>query len=460
MTVPLRLRFVLAAALGALAAFALDGADARWGISPAGRLLAAFAAAWVIGFLLWRQPLRVLERVARRLRRILARDLRPQRPIDTADPVLKDLVQSAQELTQFIRESWDAADRRLGEIESIVDDLADAVIATDASSRITRANVAAGQFFGHLPHSSMVGLTIVEATLNHTLDAMVRSCIETATVTEGVLDLFGPRERSVSAVIIPRTAPGERVTGAVAVLHDITEIRRVDRLHRDFVANASHELRTPLASIKVMTESLLNGAVDEPELARRFVQSIAESAERLTALVDDLLFLAVRESGHTEEGTVVDVDAVARSVAEKLAPAAEKRQVTLECDAASAARVAGDPMDVWRAIANLVDNAIRYTDPGGRARITTRRAGASVEIEVEDTGIGIAAEHQEMVFERFFRVDVVRSRESGGTGLGLSIVRQIVRSLGGDVSLRSTLGEGSTFTITLPALQEEGAGEG
>ena len=457
MTVPLRLRFVLAAALGAVAAFALDAAGARWGVAPVWRLVAALAGAWLIGFALWRQPLRVLERVARRLRRILARDLRPQRPIDTTDPVLKDLVSSAQELTDFIRESWDAADRQLGEIESIVDDLADAVIATDASSRITRANVAAGQFFGHLPHRSMVGMTIVEATLNHTLDAMVRSCIETGTVTEGVLDLFEPRERSVSAVIIPRTGPGGQVTGAVAVLHDITEIRRVDRLHRDFVANASHELRTPLASIKVMTESLLNGALDDPELGRRFVQSIAESAERLTALVDDLLFLAVREAGHTEEGAVVDVDAVAQSVAEKLQPAAAKRGIALECEAASGAQVAGDPTDVWRAIANLVDNAIRYTDPGGRAKITTRAREDRVEIEVEDTGIGIAAEHQQMVFERFFRVDVVRSRESGGTGLGLSIVRQIVRSLGGDVSLRSTLGEGSTFTITLPRLKQEEA---
>ncbi len=455
MTIPLRLRFVLAAALGALSAFVLDAAGTRWSVPAVWLVLAAVAAAWIIGFVLWRQPLRVLERVARRLRRILARDLRPQRPIDTADPVLKDLVRSAQELTDFIRESWDAADRQLGEIESIVDDLADAVIATDASCRITRANVAAGQFFGHLPHRSMVGMTIVEATLNHTLDAMVRSCIETGTVTEGVLDLFQPRERSVSAVIIPRTAPGGQVSGAVAVLHDVTEIRRVDRLHRDFVANASHELRTPLASIKVMTESLLNGAVDDPELARRFIQSIAESTERLTALVDDLLFLAVREAGHSEEGTVVDVDSVAQSVAEKLSLAAQKRGVWLECQTASGAYVAGDPMDVWRAIANLVDNAIRYTDAGGHAKITTRASESTVEIEVEDTGIGIATEHQQMVFERFFRVDVVRSRESGGTGLGLSIVRQIVRSLGGDVSLRSTLGEGSTFTITLPRLRDE-----
>lgn len=421
---------------------------------PAAAVLAA-AGIWLAGMLASRLPVRVLERSVRRLRRIREGDLARPGSAPASDPLLASLQDSIEDLAAHIRAAWEDSDRRIGEIESIVDDLADAVIAVDRQGRVTRANPAAGQFFGHLPHQGMLGRTVLEATLNHSFDGIVSSCLQHRAQTAGVLELYEPKQRSVSVSAIPRVTASGEPAGAVAVLHDISELTRVDRIQREFAANASHELRTPIAGVKVMAEGLLNGALEDPEMGPRFAASIVDSADRLARLVDDLLFMNVRGSGSAAEREIVDVSRVASSVCDKLACQAAGRGIRLESDIASVPPVAADEHDLWRAIANLVDNAIRYTDSGGAVKLSVQSAENTVEIAVADTGIGIAAEHREKVFERFFRVDVARSRESGGTGLGLPIVRQVVSSLGGTVTVESEIGKGSRFTIRLPAAAPE-----
>jgi two-component system phosphate regulon sensor histidine kinase PhoR len=251
------------------------------------------------------------------------------------------------------------------------------------------------------------------------------------------------------------------------VIHDITELRRLESIRRDFLANVSHELKTPLSSIKAYTETLQNGA--DPETTQRFLSRIEEQANRLHNLILDMLVLARIESDHQSfEIVSVDLAEAARGCVEAQRRAADAKRISLhlQCasaDGSAACRVRADREGLREILDNLVDNAIKYTPEGGSVTIGWRSdAGKTVEsssrdlqsaictLTVSDTGIGIKPADQERVFERFYRVDKARSRELGGTGLGLSIVKHLAQSFGGSVAVASTPGEGSTFTVELP----------
>ncbi len=240
--------------------------------------------------------------------------------------------------------------------------------------------------------------------------------------------------------------------GAVLTFHDITERRRIDRIRRDFVANASHELRTPLTSIRGFVEALEDGAVKDPATAPRFLAKIRAHADRMAALVDDLLELSRLESGERpplwEE--VVPAE-IAEDVVTSFSERAARKETTLTRADHGASVVVTDAERLRRIIENLVDNAIKYTPPGGRVEVSTAPApeGGAV-LEVRDNGPGIAAEHLPRVFERFYRVDKARSRDLGGTGLGLAIVKHLAEGMGAAVSVSSELGKGACFTVTLP----------
>jgi two-component system phosphate regulon sensor histidine kinase PhoR len=240
--------------------------------------------------------------------------------------------------------------------------------------------------------------------------------------------------------------------GAVLTFHDITERRRVDRVRRDFVANASHELRTPLTSIRGFVEALEDGALDEPPTAKRFLGKIHAHADRMAALVADLLELSRLEAGERplELETVSPAD-VASGVAASLEPLASERAVAVSVVDQGCPAIVTDPEALRRILENLVENAIKYTRNGGRVEV---KAGpgpdGSVVVAVEDDGPGIADEHLPRIFERFYRVDKARSREIGGTGLGLAIVRHLSESLGGRVAVESRPGL-TRFTLALPA---------
>jgi signal transduction histidine kinase len=243
-------------------------------------------------------------------------------------------------------------------------------------------------------------------------------------------------------------------TGKVAlVVSDLTEVRRVDAVRRDFVTNASHELKTPVAGIQALSESLELAVERHPDRARHMIERLQVESVRLATLVRDLLDLARLEeaSAAGPRRSAVDVAGVVRGQVERLGPVAESRGIVVEVTADEGATVLGVPEDVRLIAGNLIENAIRYNRDGGSVTISVRTEGRDLVLEVADTGLGIPEADRDRVFERFYRVDKGRSRAAGGTGLGLSLVRHATQRAGGRVALESEVGEGSIFTVTLPA---------
>jgi two-component system phosphate regulon sensor histidine kinase PhoR len=348
------------------------------------------------------------------------------------------------------------------------------VIAVDPRQRIVLANEAAGRLFGFGP-AEVEGRTLLEVVRNHALHASVTAGLATGEPQRLETNRAGAQQLHVDIHVQP--LPGEPCPGVVLVIHDTTELRRLESIRRDFVANVSHELKTPLSSIKAYTETLRDGPEIDAETNQKFLGRIEEQADRLHHLIMDMLMLARIESDHQAfEITSVDVPEAVRACLEAQRPAAEAKRITLAVDtnghhAGTPARVRADREGLREILDNLVDNAIKYTPEGGKVTVAWRseERGASEEpspkplppsafppppstllLSVTDTGIGIKPADQERVFERFYRVDKARSREMGGTGLGLSIVKHLAQSFGGRVWVESTPGQGSTFTIELP----------
>jgi two-component system phosphate regulon sensor histidine kinase PhoR len=248
--------------------------------------------------------------------------------------------------------------------------------------------------------------------------------------------------------------PGEAAAphGALVTFHDATERRRVDQVRRDFVANASHELRTPLTSIRGFVEALEDGAVNDPPTSERFLGKIRTHADRMAALVEDLLELSRLESGERPpQWEEVIPSEVVEDVVASFSGLAERKQITLARGEGLAPTVVTDADRLRRIVENLVENAVKYTPEGGRVTVGSRAGpDGSALLLVEDDGPGIAAEHLPRIFERFYRVDRARSRELGGTGLGLAIVRHLAEGMGTSVVVASEPGQGTRFTVTVP----------
>ena len=235
----------------------------------------------------------------------------------------------------------------------------------------------------------------------------------------------------------------------LVVVGDVTEARRLDAIRRDFVANASHELKTPAASIQAAAETLMHVAVEDPASVPRFATQLDREARRLSQIVADLLDLSRLEAGSELDGRV-RVDSVLKEEARRSAERAEAAGVTLIVEAPEVPAIRGSARDIALLVRNLLDNAVSYTKPDGRVTATVTQSDQSVGLRVADTGIGIPTRDLPRIFERFYRVDRARSRETGGTGLGLSIVRHVAENHGGTVGVRSELGRGTVFTVELP----------
>ncbi|MBZ5515399.1 MAG: PAS domain-containing sensor histidine kinase, partial [Acidobacteriia bacterium] len=242
--------------------------------------------------------------------------------------------------------------------------------------------------------------------------------------------------------------------GAIAILYDITDLERLERVRKDFVANVSHELRTPLTAIRGYAETLLEGALEDPENNRRFLEIIKAHAIRLNNIASDLLVLSELESGKpgAELGRV-SVRGALETALHTVESEARLRGVAVYCAKVEDAEVMGDKVRLEQALINLLDNAVKFNRPDGEVHVDVLRADAHVRIVIADSGIGIPSGDLSRIFERFYRVDKARSREVGGTGLGLSIVKHVVERMGGSVSVESKLGKGSTFTVVLPRIE-------
>jgi two-component system, OmpR family, phosphate regulon sensor histidine kinase PhoR len=414
-------------------------------------LLSVPVALWVSG----RQTARVraLEEATRRLgagdREARARE----RPADEIGRLGAAINGMAAELRARVA----ALERETEERDRMLVHLSDGVALIDRGGHVVRMNRSLAVILGAAAPAAP-GTAFPEFVRSPELDDLLRAARGARAPVETDLHLWSPEPRFVRASATPLV--GDAV---LLVLHDLTEIERLDRVRQDFVANVSHELRTPLTSLRGYAETLLDGGLEDTEHRERFVRVIRDQAVRLEALVEDLLSLAdlerpglVLRPGPFAWGETVCAQALA------FRAAAERKGLDLACEGdgaaaktAASAEVIADRARVEAAVANLVDNAIKYTE---RGRVTVRWGvdPSGAWCEVEDTGPGIPEADQPRVFERFYRVDKARSRDRGGTGLGLAIVKHIAAAHGGEVSLRSTPGSGSTFRFIIPRQHERG----
>jgi two-component system phosphate regulon sensor histidine kinase PhoR len=327
------------------------------------------------------------------------------------------------------------------------------VLALDSHGAVMLANQAACEMLG-LSQAQLLGRQLLELVRIPQLRQAIDETRQNRTFSSVEFQTLDLPRKIISARVSILT--DEREPGVTLVLQDITELRHLENMRRDFVANVSHELKTPLSSIRAYTETLLMGAINDPENNVQFIQQIDTQAQLLYEQIMDLLQLAKVEAGQAMlDITRIPVGEVCEEVVRLRQAEATSRSIQLNLQPAGEEALAQADWEALRIIIdNLVSNAIRYTPEGGSVNVTWGKEGTEVFVSVTDTGIGIAPEHQPRIFERFYRVDKARSRELGGTGLGLSIVKHLVQVLGGSVRLTSKLGKGSTFQIRVPAAKK------
>jgi two-component system, OmpR family, phosphate regulon sensor histidine kinase PhoR len=402
-------------------------------------LLATLLAAAVAYFLsrAFTRPLVVL---SERSRRLAQGDFSQRVPRGSRVAELDELAVGFNRLADDLQQRLAELGRERDEMTALIDTMAEGVVALSQDARVTRANRAAVEFLQVRPEPLMpVGALVRQPELRALLESSVSGPVEARELR------IGDGQFLVSSRQLERG-------GSVVTLLNVTEVRRLEQVRRDFVANVSHELKTPLTAIRGFAETLLEE--DPPEdLRRQFLEMVRRNTLRLQRLVDDLLDLARLEAGRWEiQAVPIDVGAVALEVWEPLAPAAQEKGVTFRIHGGAVAQA--DDQGLGQIFQNLFDNALRYTPEGGRIDVSIDEDRAAVRVSVSDTGSGIPARSLPRIFERFYRVDPGRARDAGGTGLGLAIVRHLVQSMGGEVAAESELGRGTTLRFTLPKADE------
>ncbi len=339
------------------------------------------------------------------------------------------------------------------EQQAVLASMVEGVLALDMEERVLHFNQAAAQFLGVDP-DKLQGQPIAEVARKADLQRFIARTLKEPDPIEGEIVLQDDAARYLQAHgTVLRDAEQQEI-GVLIVLHDVTRLRRLENIRRDFVANVSHELKTPITAIKASVETLLDGAAISPADSEKFLRIVAKQADRLNAIIDDLLALSRIEQNDDVSGMVLEVQTLEpalRSALQSCEVAAADKQITLHlvCDAELQARINAPLLE--QAVINLVDNAIKYSEGQSSVQVEAEVEDDMVKIRVQDRGRGIAREHLPRLFERFYRVDKARSRRQGGTGLGLAIVKHIVQAHSGTVTVSSEPGAGSVFTILLPA---------
>lgn len=358
------------------------------------------------------------------------------------------LAQAVNQLAAQYAQAVEDGQRQRTRLEGMLKGLVPGVIAIDAQDRVQFMNPTIERWCG-VQEASALGHSLMEVLRHHELAAALAAARDQRVEQLKEITLLGQGERVVEVRAAPLPGPDR---GAVAVLYDVTELRRLERIRQDFVANVSHELRTPLTAIRGAVETLIEGAAKDPKNREVFLKVAQDHAERLERLVEDLLDLAtVERQAAALKLETVSLKRMGERVVSLTRPAAERRRVALEHrleDAASS--VLADPFRLEQAMINLVDNAVKFTEPGGRVWLEARPTGEGVEISVHDTGIGIPEKDLPRIFERFYRVDKAHARASGGTGLGLSLAKHLIEAHGGTVRVESEEGRGTVVRVVLP----------
>jgi two-component system phosphate regulon sensor histidine kinase PhoR len=402
--------------------------------------LLAFVVALVISGIAAQSTARRLHRIVRFADRVAAGDLTARIDEPSGDEI-GQVATSLDKTARHLEESFAALQTSQRQLETLLNSMQDAVIAVSADNRVQWANQTMDKL---VPQHTRKNAPVVETVRDPDFLNAVRGANQARKVfTARAASILPGRTFDVTAAPMPGG-------GAVAVLRDLTETERVEKTRRDFIANVSHELRTPLTSIQGYTETLLDSS-PENNHSRDFLEIIRKSALRMSRLTEDLLTLARVESGEQRFDIQASVPAdLLQEAVQSFREIARAQNIELKVEDGASAQVGADPEAIHQVFSNLVDNALKYAQSGGRVVLGARPVTEGVEFYVQDFGPGIPSEHLPRLFERFYRVDKARSRESGGTGLGLAIAKHIVLAHRGTIRAQSELNHGSTFLFTLP----------
>lgn len=418
----------------------------RWWLM--GASLSALGAAMVIAYAFserFTARVRQLQSFAEHLVETrAAQDIKP-----ATDDELGALARSLNRMAAQLRDSIERVSLESARREAILSGMVEGVLAVDQEMRITFYNESFARVIG-ASGAIRERTPLLEVVRDAGLLDMLSEVLISDKPQKRRLELSAAEGHSFEVQAAPLSASSRR--GAIAVLHDITDLERLERVRKDFVANVSHELRTPLTAIRGYAETLLEGALEDPANNRKFLEIIKAQAARLNNIASDLLVLSELESGKSAEQERLSVPSVLESALHTVESEARVREVQIICSHVENVCVVGSKIRLEQALVNLLDNAIKFNRESGQVRVEVMRApDGHVRITVADTGIGIPSDDLSRIFERFYRVDKARSRAVGGTGLGLSIVKHVLERMNGKISVSSELGRGSVFSITLPS---------
>ena len=369
---------------------------------------------------------------------------------------IEGLSESLSLMAEELRIRMEQMSRQQNEMKAVFSSMTEGVIALDMEEHVLGMNQAAAGIL-KCDLKSARGRDIQEVVRNTALHSFIRETLQarnsiekdipTTSNGEGLLNGHGT---------ILRDEVGKQI-GALIVLNDVTRLRKLENIRRDFVSNVSHEIKTPITAIKGFVETLRDGAVKNPEDATRFLGIIEKHVDRLAAIIEDLLNLSKIEQESEKKGiSLVEsrMCDILQNALQICHVAVANKRIEIDTSCADSIEASVDPTLLEQAIVNLLDNAVKYSDDGGTIRLRVTREKDFIVIAVQDHGVGISRKHLPRLFERFYRVDKARSRQLGGTGLGLAIVKHIVQAHGGDITVDSTLGKGSIFSIRLPGKQD------
>ncbi|MBN2058196.1 MAG: PAS domain-containing protein [Candidatus Saganbacteria bacterium] len=356
-------------------------------------------------------------------------------------------------MSQRLAETFEKLTLERGQMSAILSGMAEGVLAVDQDGRLILINPVVEDIFG-IVEPEAIGKTAQSALHNAAIASLVQQALSFLRTVKKELQLSRHNaEETFLAQASPIRNDQGKLLGSVCVLYNISELRRLEKHRSEFVANVSHELKTPLTAIRNYVETLAGGAVNEKELARDFLNKIEKHAINLSRLIDDILEISQLEA-KKDLGPFIRLDLadIIKRAIETISEKAKKKSIVISVECSDGdAYVLGIEEHIYRAALNLLDNAVSYTESGGQIEVFCLRQGSKVKLAVADTGIGIPADEQERIFERFYRVDKARSRELGGTGLGLSIVKHVMNTHNGSIEVNSVIGQGSTFTLVFPS---------
>lgn len=428
-----------------------------WGLL--GGLLVVFVIAGLISYRVAYQLTRPIEKITRVARQISKMNYKSRVYLHNRDEI-GDLGQAINTMADSLQQQMHRILENESQLSGVLDNMVSGVVMIDEEGRIVLLNRSAEEILGSSARE-FLGKAYDSAGHPNELVELIRECVERGEHIRDEMVFHFPEERVLEVNLAPMRAAGEEWLGLVLVLHDITEIRRLEKVRSEFVANVSHELKTPIAAVKGFAETLLAGALHDPETAKSFLQIIYDESERLNRLIGDILELSKVESKRVPlTFSPVHLQSFVGKTLDMMRSAADKKEIALDMSVDEELYMEADEDRLRQILFNLLSNGINYTPEGGKVTVEVTEVPPAhggdtetIRFIIADTGIGIPKKDLPRIFERFYRVDKARSRSSGGTGLGLSIVKHLVELHKGTIRVESDPGFGSRFIIELPVLQ-------